>query len=106
MLTDREIKTLWRNKAYSSQKMLQCLADLNGGDYNAVRDKCVSLGLVSADECPKKKKGIRGTGLWDDEELEKLVAFQKSGMKYKEIAYRLGRSESGVRHMIKQIGMV
>ncbi len=104
-LTDAEIRTLWRNKAHTPHNMLKCLADLNACDYMTMRDKCAALGLISADEYPRKK-GKRGTGLWDQEELDKLTSLRESGLKYREIGIRMGRSESGVRQMLKKIGMV
>lgn len=102
-LTDSEIKRIWRNRAHDTNKMLKCLSELNACSVDAVREKCVSLGLISESEQKEKNDRPSWMGGWEEEELDNLVSFRQAGMKFTEIASRMGRSESGVRHTYKMI---
>lgn len=102
-LSDSEIKRIWRNRAHDTKKMLKCLSELNACSVDTIKEKCVSLGLIAESDLEEKNGRKEWMGRWETKELDKLVTLRESGMKFTEIANRMGKSESGVRHMYRTI---
>lgn len=101
-LTDAEIKTIWRNKAYDSRKQVKVLSELENCSYTEMFDRLQILGLVEEQDAPVKL--VHHGKAWGSEETAELVRMHKKGMSYQEIGDILGRTRDSVAQRLYAVG--
>lgn len=100
-MTDREIRMIWRNKAFDSLKQVRVLAELENCNYHVMFDRLVKLGLVSESE--RTNKAHHGKA-WGADETAELVRMYQKGMSYNEMAEILGRTKDSISQRLYTVG--
>ena len=101
-LTDNEIRTIWRNKAYDSRKQCKVLAELENCTYTEMFDRLQLLGLVEEQDAPVKL--VHHGKAWGSQETAELIRMHNKGMSYKEIGDILGRTKDSVAQRLYAVG--
>ncbi len=100
-MTDRDIKTIGRNKAFDSLKQVRVLAELENCNYHVMFDRLVKLGLVSEDE--QTHKAHHGKA-WSADETAELIRMYQKGLSYNEMADILGRTKDSISQRLYTVG--
>ena len=74
-------------------KMIQVIADLNGCQYDAARDRVESLGLICQGEY-RKQKGEAAS--WNHEQTKELVSLWRQGITVDMISKIINRTPRAI----------
>lgn len=108
-LTDQEIRTLWKNKDLTPRQMVLCLSELEGCEYQDMRDHLERLGLIKDGEFksyrrPYTNRGNLNGRPYSCAEIREVFRMLNKGKAYKEIAYALGRSYASIHNCVIRYG--
>lgn len=107
-LSNKEIRDLWRNRTLREKSMILCLSQLEACEYQEMRDRVETLGLIGKGEFTQYKRNKSDYAekeyntsftqvtfpqrKWGKEEIQEVFRMRRNGFSAKEIAQILGRT--------------
>ena len=87
IMTEREVKMAWNNRALSESRMIKCLAELNVCSENDMIEYCTLIG-IELNQRPLAK--CKSTCKWTAKEDAILYRGRLDGKTYEEISKMVG----------------
>ncbi len=100
-MTDHEIKVIWRNRAFDTQKQIRVLAELESCTFREMHKRVRELGLIDAEEPTKLAHHGKA---WGADETAELLRMYEKGMSYTEMAKILGRTKDSISQRLYTVG--
>lgn len=99
MMTEYEVKTIWRNRGLPEKQMIRVLAELNACTDDVMIDFMENIGIDLTEQAMqrgnRRRKGIRMP--WTESEERLVMEKLKEKWPFPEIARVLNRSVNSVR---------
>jgi DNA-directed RNA polymerase specialized sigma24 family protein len=98
VMTENEVRSIWRRRGLPLNRMVQCLADLNDCPKEAVRQYLIALGLITE----QTELGRDFRKAYTPEERKLILDRYKSGDSVQNIAEELGRTVNAIHNVIQR----